>query len=69
MSLPHAIPKRFVGLDVHKHYLIATAVDIDLNILFGPQRVQLSGLEAWIAKTLTKEDDLVLEMTTNSWVI
>jgi len=69
MSLPHTIPKRFVGLDVHKYYLVATAVDADLNLLFGPQRVQLANLESWIAKTLTSEDAVVLEMTTNTWQI
>lgn len=69
MSLLRTTPKRFVGLDVHKYYLIATAVDADLNLLFGAQRVQLANLESWIAKTLTPDDALVLEMTTNTWQI
>ena len=69
MSPPHTIPKRYVGLDVHKYYLVATAVDADLNLLLGPQRVQLTNLESWIAKTLTPEDAVVLEMTTNTWQI
>jgi len=33
-------PKRFIGLDVHKHYLIAIGVDEDLNQMLGPQRVK-----------------------------
>ena len=38
-------PKRFIGLDVHKHYLIAIGVDEDLNQVLDPQRVKLSHLE------------------------
>jgi transposase len=60
-------PKRFIGLDVHKHYLIAIGVDEDLHQVFDPQRVKLSHLEKWISRTLRKTDAIVLEMTTNTW--
>lgn len=59
--------KRYIGLDVHKHYLIALGVDEDLNIVLPARRVELSHLEAWMKKTLTKQDEVVLEMTTNTW--
>lgn len=59
--------KRYIGLDVHKHYLIALGVDADLNIVLPARRVELSYLEAWMKKTLTKQDEVVLEMTTNTW--
>jgi len=68
--LPENLPPlRFIGLDIHKHYLIALGVDADLNPLFGPQRVQLSNLEGWIKKSLSPADAVVLEMTTNTWQI
>ena len=67
MSTPNTIPKRFIGLDVHKHYLIAIGVDADLNQIYGPKRVMLSHLDSWIQKTLDQEDALVIEMTTNTW--
>jgi transposase len=60
-------PKRFIGLDIHKHYLVAVAVDADLNRLFGPRRVEYTDLEAWIGKTLGPQDAVVIEMTTNTW--
>ena len=60
-------PTRFIGLDVHKHYLVAIGVDIELNQVLGPQRVQLSHLEKWIRKTLTHQDAVALEMTTNAF--
>ncbi len=60
-------PKRFVGLDLHKYYLVATAVDQDLNKVYGPRRVDLTELQGWMGKILTPEDAAVLEMTGNTW--
>jgi hypothetical protein len=54
-------------LDVHKHYLIALAVYECLNVVLPARRVELSRLESWMKKTLTKQDEVVLEMTTNTW--
>jgi transposase len=59
--------KRYIGLDVHKHYLIALGVDDELNIVLPVRRVELTRLEAWMKKTLTQQDEIVLEMTTNTW--
>ena len=59
--------KRYVGLDVHKHYLIALGVDQELEVVMPARRVELSNLESWMKKNLTKQDDVVLEMTTNTW--
>ena len=59
--------KHYIGLDVHKHYLIALGVDEDLNVVLLARRVEFSYLETWMQKTLTKQDEVVLEMTTNTW--
>ena len=59
--------KQYIGLDVHKHYLIAVGVDEELNVVLPARRVQLFRLEAWMKKNLTKQDEVVLEMTTNTW--
>lgn len=67
MSEEKAPLTRFVGLDVHKYYLIAASVDAQLNPLWGPQRVQLVHLESWMRKCLTPQDAVVLEMTTNAF--
>ena len=58
---------RFVGLDVHKHYLVAVGVDAQLNQVLGPQRVQLTRLTQWAKKTLLPYDAVILEMTTNAF--
>lgn len=67
MTAVQASPSRFIGLDVHKHYLVAIGVDAEQNQVFGPQRVELSHLERWVAKHLTASDAVVLEMSTNSF--
>ena len=59
--------KRYLGLDVHKHYLIAVGVDEQLNVVLPARRVELSYLEGWMKKSLTKQDEVVLEMSTNTW--
>jgi len=59
--------KRYIGLDVHKHYLIALGVDEDLNVVLPARRVELSHLESWMKKSLSRQDEIVLEMTTNTW--
>jgi transposase len=69
MTLPDTAPKRFIGLDIHKHYLVAAGVDADLHAVLGPQRVELFHLDKWMAKTLHPEDAIVIEMTTNTWQI
>lgn len=62
-----AIPSRFIGLDIHKHYLVAVGVNSDQEHIFGPHTVQLTHLEAWVKKHLTAQDALVMEMSTNSF--
>jgi transposase len=59
--------KRYIGLDVHKHYLIALGVDEELNVVLPARRVALTHLETWMKKTLNRQDEVVLEMTTNTW--
>jgi transposase len=59
--------KRYIGLDVHKHYLVALGMDADLNVALPMRRVELSHLESWMKKELTKQDEVALEMTTNTW--
>jgi hypothetical protein len=59
--------QRFIGLDIHKHYLVAVGVDADLNQALGPQRVEYIHLEQWMARNLHPNDAVVIEMTTNTW--
>ena len=60
-------PTRFVGLDIHKHYLVAVGVDATRTVVLGPQRVAYPHLTRWIQQHLTPTDAVVLEMTTNAF--
>jgi transposase len=60
---------RFFGLDIHREYLVATAVDRDLRVVCGPTRLTWDKFDDWIARTLTPLDAMVVEMTTNTWTV
>jgi transposase len=62
-------PNRFIGLDIHKEYLVAIGVDRNQKQVFGPHHVPIPHLENWIQKYLTPQDAVVLEMTTNTYVV
>jgi len=62
-------PTRFIGLDIHKHYLVAIGVDQDQDQVFGPQKVRWSQFEGWLKRHLTSDDAVVIEMTTNTWQV
>ncbi|MBU0491770.1 MAG: hypothetical protein KKB13_07970, partial [Chloroflexi bacterium] len=61
MSTAPLNPTRFIGLDTHKHYLVACGVDPQLNPVLGPQRVRFSHLGPWMRRTLTPQDAVALE--------
>jgi transposase len=69
MTSSNTTPNRFIGLDIHKHYLVAAAVDAELQPVLGPQRVEYFHLDKWMAKVLRPEDAIVIEMTTHTWQI
>ena len=56
MSAEKVAPTRFIGLDVHKFYLIAVGVDAQLHEVFGPVRVPLTHLLPWAQKNLSPQD-------------
>ncbi len=69
MPEPKSSPQRFVGLDVHKHYLIAIAVNQAGEQIGGPWRAQLADLAGWARKHLGPQDAVALEVTTNAFTL
>lgn len=63
---PQRSATRYIGLDIHKAYFVATGVNAQQEIVFGPQRVMNTELEAWARKALTPDNAVVLEMTANT---
>jgi len=69
MSDSNVAPVRYVGLDIHKAYLVAMAVNADQETVYGPRRVPLTKLHSWMERDLLPGDAVVLEMTTNTWTM
>jgi hypothetical protein len=59
--------KRYVGLDVHKHYLMVGAINAAQEMVMPPRRVSLLEFEGWAKKHLRSTDEVVLKATTNAW--
>src|SRR5258707_1134059 len=67
MDPPTVSPARFVGLDVHKHYVLVSAIDAHQQIVLPPRRVGFDEFDTWIHRHLRAADAVVLEATTNAW--
>jgi transposase len=61
-------PTRFFGLDIHKEYFVAVGVNPQREVVFSPQRVSNHQLDEWVARVLTAQDSVALEMTTNTYL-
>ena len=59
--------RRYVALDIHKHYSVVAGVDRDGRVLLQPVRVEHADLEGWLRKSLYSTDPVVIESTTNAW--
>jgi hypothetical protein len=64
--LPAVKPERYIGLDIHKAYLVAAGVNAEQQFVLPFQRVDWKQFGAWLTRTLTQRDALVVEMTTNT---
>jgi transposase len=59
--------RRYVALDIHKHYCVVAGVDREGRVLLQPVRVEHADLEGWLKKHLCSSDQVVIESTTNAW--
>jgi transposase len=67
MSTSNVQVSRFIGLDVHKHYVMLGAVDGAQNVVLRPRRLSFAEFETWWQRYLTASDAVVLEASCNSW--
>ena len=59
---------RFVGIDLHKHFVVVAAVDAQQNLVHKPsRRISLDDFPTWAAQHLGAQDAVVLEATSNAW--
>jgi transposase len=59
--------KRYVALDIHKHYCVVAGVDRNGRVVLQAVRVEHADLEGWLKKKLLSTDHVVIESTTNAW--
>lgn len=60
---------RFVALDVHRHYLMVGAVDSQQQVVLSPRRFGFTAFAEWATVHLTHADAVVLEATSNAWLL
>jgi transposase len=62
-------PTRFVALDIHRKYLVVGAVDPHQQVVLTPRRFGFEAFSAWATTHLTSSDAVVLEATSNAWLL
>lgn len=59
--------KRFFGLDLHKKYATICGISQEGEVVMKEDHLPLDRLATWAADTLTGEDAVALEASTNTW--
>src|SRR5215212_8191413 len=60
---------RYIAIDIHKHYLMIGGIDAHKRIVLQPRKVELQRWRDWAEANLHPTDAVVIEATTNAWVI
>jgi transposase len=63
------LSRRYLALDIHKHYSIVAGVNFDGEVILEPVRVEHAELENWLGKHIQPTDYVVIESTTNAWFV
>jgi transposase len=63
------LSRRYLALDIHKHYSVVAGVNFDGQVVLEPERIEHADLEAWLKKHIQPSDYVVIESTTNAWHI
>jgi transposase len=61
--------RRYIAIDIHKHYLMIGGIDAHKRIVLQPRKVELHRWREWAQANLLPTDAVVIEATTNAWVI
>ena len=61
--------ERYIGLDIHKEYVLAGGMNVRQEWTLPPQRIGISRFGEWAKKQLGETDAVVIETTTNVWDI
>src|SRR5215470_8827495 len=64
-----ASERRYIGLDVHKHYITVGGMNREQEVTLRPRNVDMERFQRWAEENLRDTDEVVLEATTNTWDI
>lgn len=59
--------KRYIGLDVHKHYITVGGMNAQQEVVLRARDVEMERFKKWAEQNLQRTDEVVLEATTNTW--
>jgi transposase len=69
-SPPETIPiQRYVGIDIHKHYLMVGGQNIHQEWTLRPRQVETTRFRDWAERNLKESDAVVIETTGSVWDI
>lgn len=60
---------RYIGMDIHKHFVMVVGIDEDHQVVLTPRRVSTKQLGNWTSIHLVATDRVIMEATTNVWVL
>jgi transposase len=63
------LSRRYIALDIHKHYSVVAGVNFEGGVILEPVRIEHADLEGWLKKHIQPTDYVVIESTTNAWHI
>jgi transposase len=63
------LSRRYLALDIHKHYSVVAGVNFEGQVELEPVRIEHEDLEVWLTKNIQPTDYVVIESTTNAWHI
>jgi hypothetical protein len=63
------LSRRYLALDIHKHYSVAAGVNFEGQVIVEPLRIEHASLEGWLEKHIQSTDHVVIKSTTNAWHI
>ena len=61
--------KRYIGLDVHKHYITVGGMNAQQELVLRLRNVEMERFPRWAEENLRSTDEVVLESSTNTWDI
>jgi hypothetical protein len=61
------LSRRYLALDIHKHYSVVAGVNFEGQVVREPVRIEHADLEGWLVKNIEPTDHGVIESTTNAW--